>query len=126
MFTTHDDGFIIAGSIFVGNGDYPSSASLILRLQQWDDVVYSTQKYIIDYPGEYELSWYIVLAWSDSQWLMNYSIRYGNKKVAFIQSSEGLENDLLGKMDTWFVNKPSLIDLIAMRELEGEVVLLGE
>ena len=124
MFTKFDDGYMIADSIYIGTGDAPASAVLTLRLAKWPDVVYDKKSLIIDYPGEYELSWSVVLAWSDKQGQMNYSIRHGQKKITFIQSAEWLDSDMISDMETWFVMKESLKELIAMRELEGTVVIL--
>lgn len=124
MFTKLDDGYIIADSIYIGTGEAPTSAVLTLRLEKGPDVVYNKKSLIIDYPGEYELSGSIVLARVDGKWNMNYSIRHGQKKIAFIQSAEWLDSDMISDMDTWFVTKESLKDLIAMRELEGMVVVL--
>lgn len=124
MFTKFEDGYIIADSIYIGPGDAPKSAVLTLRTEKWPDVVYDKKSFVIDYPGEYELAGYIVLAWVDWKNQMQYSIRYDQKKIAFIQSAEGLDSDMITDMQTRFVTKESLKDLIAMRELEGTVMLL--
>ncbi len=124
MFTTLDNGCIIADSIYIGDGIAPSSATLTLRLQQWQSVMYDKTPWIIDYPGEYELSWYIIWAWVDKQWKMQYVIRHGQKKIALIQSAEWLEHDMITSMTIWYITNQSLQDAIEMRELEWEVVLL--
>lgn len=124
MFTTLDNGCIIADSIYIGDGIAPSSATLTLRLQQWQSVMYDKTPWIIDYPGEYELSWYIIWAWVDKQWKMQYVIRHGQKKIALIQSPEWLEHDMITSMTIWYITNQSLQDAIEMRELEWEVVLL--
>lgn len=124
MFTTLSDWFIIADSIYLGDGQAPDFIKLSLRLQQWSPVVYDKTSGIIDYPGEYELSGYIVQAWSDKKWLMNYCIRYGQKKLFFIQSAEGLDNDVVTNAQIRYVMNESMKDLIVRRELEGDVVLL--
>ncbi len=126
MFTKLDNGFIIADSIYIGTGQAPEFASLTLRLTQWSSVVYDKTSAIIDYAGEYELSGYIVQAWADRQGMMNYGIRYGQKKLFFIQSAEGLDNDIVTNAHTWYVMNDAMGDLITRRELEGEVVLLAE
>lgn len=123
MFTKFEDGYIIADRIDIGPGDAPKFV-VTLRTEKWPDVVYDKKPFVIDYPGEYELAGYIVLAWVDWKNQMQYSIRYDQKKIAFIQSAEGLDSDMITDMQTRFVTKESLKDLIAMRELEGTVMLL--
>lgn len=124
MFTKLDTGYIIADNIYLGDDTAPQSASLTLRLQQWPSVVYDKTISIIDYPGEYELSGYFLDAWSDKQWMMNYGIRYGQKKIFFIQSAEWLDNDMVSDANVRYVMNESMKDLIARRELEWDVVLL--
>lgn len=125
MFTTLDDGYIIADSIYIGDGQAPSSASLTLRLVQGPAVVYDKTASVIDYPGEYELSGYIVQSWVDATWMMNYAIRYGQKKIFFVQSAQWLDNDVVTNGDIWYVTNTAMKDLIERRELEWDVVLLA-
>ena len=80
--------------------------------------MYDKTPSVVDYPGEYELSGYVVRAWSDKNDLMNYFIRYGQKKIFFIQSNEGLDKDIVTDAHIWYVMNNDMRDLIARRELE--------
>jgi hypothetical protein len=73
---------------------------------------------IVNYPGEYELLGYNIIAFcTQNQSSLNYIIRFGNKKVAYIQHANALDDDMLTDMNTWFVSQASLKDAIERREL---------
>jgi hypothetical protein len=73
---------------------------------------------IVDYPGEYELAGYKITGFRTiHQNSLNYVIRFGNKKVSYIQHVDALDDDILTDMDTWFVANPSLKEAIERREL---------
>lgn len=124
MYTSIDNGYVIADSVFIGNGVAPSSCAITLRLEQWESVVYDKTSYIVDYPGEYELSGYVIHAWSDKTGNMNYFIRYGQKKIFFIQNKKWLSSDYVTDADIWYILDESMKEVIMKRELEGEIVLL--
>jgi len=48
---------------------------------------------------------------------LNYIIRFGNKKIAYIQDEKSLDNDEVSDMDIWYVTQPQLKDVIDRREL---------
>jgi hypothetical protein len=125
MMKKTDDGFILFDTIYIGTGDKPSNTDLALRLEQWSDVVYSKETMIVDYPGEYELAWYNIIAFrTQNKTSLNYVIRFGNKKVAYIQHANALDDDMLTDMNTRFVANTSLKDAIERRELWWEIVIL--
>lgn len=125
MMKKTDDGFILFDTIYIGTGDKPSNTDLALRLDQWSDVVYSKETMIVDYPGEYELAWYNIIAFrTQNKTSLNYVIRFGNKKVAYIQHANALDDDMLTDMNTRFVANTSLKDAIERRELWWEIVIL--
>ena len=73
---------------------------------------------IVDYPGEYELLGYNIVAFrTQNQNSLNYVIRFGNKKVAYIQHINALDDDMLTDMNTRFVANASLQEAIERREL---------
>lgn len=120
-----DDGFILFDTIYIGTGEKPSNVDLALRLEQWSDVVYSKETMIVDYPGEYELAWYNIIAFrTQNKTSLNYVIRFGNKKVAYIQHANALDDDMLTDMNTRFVANASLKEAIERRELWWEIVIL--
>ncbi len=120
-----DDGYILFDTIYIGNGTKPNNVDLALRLEQWADVVYSKETMIVDYPGEYELLGYNIVAFlTKNQKTLNYLIRFGNKRVAYIQHANALDDDMLTDMNTRFVVNSSIKDAIERRELWWEVVIL--
>ena len=73
---------------------------------------------IVDYPGEYELLGYNIVAFlTKNQKTLNYLIRFGNKRVAYIQHANALDDDMLTDMNTRFVVNSSIKDAIERREL---------
>ena len=80
----------------------------------------------INYPGEYEINGYNIQAIiTPKSETLNYIIRFGNKKVAFIQDEKALDSDEVGNMNTRYVVSSTIQDAIERRELEGEVILVG-
>lgn len=125
MMKKTENGFILFDTIYIGEWEKPNNVDLALRLQQWSDVVYSKETMIVDYPGEYELLWYNIIAFrTKNQNTLNYLIRFGNKKVAYIQHTNALDDDMLSDMNTRFVVNPSIKDAIERRELWWEIVIL--
>lgn len=125
MMKKTDDGYILFDTIYIGSGVKPNNVDLALRLEQWADVVYSKEIMIVDYPGEYELLGYSIIAFlTKNQKTLNYLIRFGNKRVAYIQHSNALDDDMLTDMNTRFVVNASIKDAIERRELWWEVVIL--
>ncbi len=125
MMKKTDDWYILFDTIYIGGGIRPQNVDLTLRLTQWADVIYSKELMIIDYPGEYELAWYNIACFrTANQNSLNYVIRFGNKKVSYIQHVDALDDDALTDMDTWFVANSSLKEAIERRELWWEVVIL--
>lgn len=120
-----EDGYILFDTIYIGTGEKPQNVDLALRLEQWADVVYSEESMIVDYPGEYELLGYNIVAFrTQNQNSLNYVIRFGNRKVAYIQHANALDDDILTDMNTRFVANASLQEAIERRELWWEIVIL--
>lgn len=125
MMKKTEDGYILFDTIYIGTGEKPDNVDLALRLEQWTDVVYSKESMIVDYPGEYELLGYNIVAFrTQNQNSLNYVIRFGNKKVAYIQHANALDDDMLTDMNTRFVAQSSLKEAIERRELWWEVIIL--
>lgn len=123
-----DTWYLFFSSIYIGDWDRPSWSLLSLRTHTADAVVYEKDREsIIDYPWEYELSWYHIFAFSNP-WndLLSYIISFKNNNIAFVQCKEILDDDRIADMDTWYVTSDSLRDQIEKRELEGEIQLLEE
>lgn len=121
-----DNGIVLFDSIYIGDGEIPSGILLTLRLLQGETVVYNKgEQLIIDYPGEYELSGYKVVAVvapkSDK---LNYIIRFSNKKIAYIQDVKSFDHDEISDMDIWYVINPEMKDIIERRELGWDVVIV--
>lgn len=125
MITKTEDGNILFDTIYIGQGPKPAKADLALRLEQWNAVIYSKESMIVDFPGEYELAWYNIIAFTTpNKTILNYIIRFWNKKVWYIQSVSALDDDMVADMDTWFVLNASIKDAIDRRELWWEVVIV--
>ncbi len=125
MMKKTEDGYILFDTIYIGTGEKPDNVDLALRLEQWADVVYSKESMIVDYPGEYELLGYNIVAFrTQNQNSLNYVIRFGNKKVAYIQHANALDDDMLTDMNTRFVAQSALKEAIERRELSWEVIIL--
>jgi len=125
MMKKTEDGYILFDTIYIGTGEKPNNVDLALRLEQWADVVYSKETMIVDYPGEYELLGYNIVAFrTQNKNSMNYVIRFANRKVAYIQHANALDDDMLTDMNTRFVANSSLQDAIERRELWWEIVIL--
>ena len=120
-----ENGYILFDTIYIGTGNKPDNVDLALRLEQWADVVYSKEIMIVDYPGEYELLGYNIVAFrTQNQSSLNYIIRSWTKKVAYIQHIHALDDDMLTDMNTRFVTQSSLKEAIERRELWWEVIIL--
>lgn len=121
-----DGGIILFDTIYIGDGAIPSGVVLTLRKSQWKSVLYAkNDEKIIEYPGEYELSGYKVTALVFSKTNeLNYVIRFSNKKIAFIQNKNILEEDDVSDMDTWYVVEKDMQELIERRDLWGVVQLV--
>jgi hypothetical protein len=118
MMKKTDDGYILFDTIYIGAGQKPEGVDLVLRLDQGTDVIYDKESMIVDYPGEYELAGYnIVVFCTKNEKTLNYILRFGDKKVAYIQKTDALDDDLLSDMNTRFVANPSIKDAIERREL---------
>lgn len=125
MMKKVDDGFVLFETIYVGVGEKPQNTDLVLRLDQGQDVVYDKESMIVDYPGEYELAGYNIVSFcTKNAKTLNYILRFGDKKVAYIQHTDALDDDLLSDMDTWFVANASIKDAIERRELLWDVLIL--
>ena len=122
----NDSGIILFDTIYIGDGDIPAWALLTLRLIQWDSVIYNpTDDLMIEYPGEYELAGYNVIAFTaTNSEKLNYMIRFSNKRVAYIQDAKALEHDEVADMDIWYVTTSELKDVIERRELWWDVQIV--
>lgn len=121
-----DWGIVLFDSIFIGEWEIPSWVLLTLRLEQGEAVLYQWSKALtIDYPGQYELSGYnIVAVVAPKSTKLNYIIRFANSKIAYIQDVKSLDDDDISDMDTWYVTHAELKDVIERRELWGDVQIL--
>ena len=121
-----DWGIVLFDSIFIGEGEIPSWVLLTLRLEQGEAVIYkSSPTLVVDYPGQYELSGYNVIAVvAPKSTKLNYLIRFSNKRVAYIQDVKSLDDDEISDMDTWYVTQSDLKDVIERRELWGEIQIV--
>lgn len=122
-----DDGCVLFDTLYIGTGEVPHGIDIVLRYTKWPDMVYHKHDLMeINYPWEYEINGYniqaIITPKSDT---LNYIIRFGNKKVAFIQDEKALDSDEVGNMNTRYVVWSTIQDAIERRELEGEVILVG-
>ncbi len=125
MITKLEDGHLLFDTIYIGQWHKPQKADLSLRLEQGNPVVYSKESMIVDFPGEYELVGYNIIAFvTPNKTTLNYVIRFWTKKVAYIQHVSALDDDILSDMDTWFVLNESLKDAIERRELWGDIVIV--
>ena len=121
-----DWGIVLFDSIFIGEGEIPAWVLLTLRLEQGETVIYQwSETLTIDYPGQYELSGYnIVAVVAPKSTKLNYIIRFANTKIAYIQDVKSLDDDDISDMNTWYVTHAELKDVIERRELWGEVQIL--
>lgn len=121
-----DWGIILFDSIFIGEGDVPSGVLLTLRLEQGESVIYQwATSLVVDYPGQYELSGYnIVAVVAPKDTKLNYLIRFANKRVAYIQDAKALDDDEISDMDTWYVTHDDIKDVIERRELWWDVQIV--
>lgn len=122
----HVDGwYVLFDSIYIGNGDRPSDTLLTLCLEKGSEVVYTDDNSIINFPGEYELGGYTIIAFTTkNQSLLHYVIRYGSKKVAYIQDIQALDDDNVSDMNVRYVTKSTIQDAIERRELWWDVVIV--
>ena len=121
-----DWGIVLFDTIYIGDGEIPACILLTLRLVQGETVAYTNVwTAVIDYPGEYELSWYNVISFVAPKGnQLNYIIRFGNKKIAYIQDEKSLDNDEVSDMDIWYVTQSQLKDVIDRRELGWDVKIV--
>lgn len=114
-----DSGVILFDTIYIGDGETPAGTLLTLKLSQGESVIYHKKDSLtIEYPGEYELAGYNVIAFTASKSTqLNYMIRFANKRVAYIQDPKSLEHDEIADMDIWYVINAELKDIIERREL---------
>lgn len=121
-----DNGIILFDTIYIGDGETPSWVLLTLRLEQGESVVYhKSEKLMVEYPGEYELSGYNVIAITPPKSTkLNYVIRFSNKKIAYIQDKKAFEHDDISDMDVWYVSDAEMKDIIERRELWWDVQIV--
>lgn len=121
-----NEGYVFFNSIYIWEQEKPSGALLTLRNVMGPSVAYDKDREnIVDYPGEYELSWYHILVLSDpSNDLLNYVISFQNKSAAYIQNKEVLDDEKLSDVDVRYITSSSLQDHIEKREFEWEIELL--
>lgn len=121
-----EHGIVLFDTIFIGQGETPAGVVLTLRTEQGPSVIYEKSSHpTVDYPGEYELAGYNIVAFTaPKSTTLNYIIRFANKRVAYIQDPKSLEHDEVVDMDTWYVINTELKDIIERRELGGAVQIV--
>lgn len=120
--------YLFFDSIYIWEGERPSWALLTLKTHTSSAIVYDKDREsIIDYPGEYELSWYHIFAFSDpSNDLLSYAISFKNKNIAYIQCKNILDDERMVDMDTRYITSAGLQDHIEKREFEGDIEILAK
>lgn len=121
-----DWGIVLFSTIYIGNGDAPAGTLLDLRINPGEPMnYYAKDNSKVDFPGEYELSWYRILALSKpNSMLLNYIISFQDNKVAFIQDKKILQEDDITDMDTRYITDETIGDAIEKWELEWEIVTI--
>lgn len=127
MYTRVDNGLMLFDAIYVGDGNAPASSLLVLRIEQGSPVVYhKTEIPTVEYPGEYELAGYNIIAFTaKNSSLLNYIIRFSNQKIAYIQDEKAFEHDEITDMDKRLVTTEEMKGIIERRELGGTVQIIG-
>ena len=122
-----DGGIVLFDTMYIGSGEVPHGLDFVLRLQQGEDMVYHNHDLtVIDYPGEYEIGGYLIFAFTTKKdTALHYIIRFGNKKVAYLQNEKALDHDEITDMTTRYITEAGMEDAISRRELWGEVVFVG-
>lgn len=118
---------LLFDTIYIGDGNTPDGSLLTLRLEQWASVVYTkSDVQIVEYPWEYELSGYNIVAITVPKSMkLNYVIRFSNKKIAYIQDKKAFDHDEISDMDIWYVIDSEMKDIIERRELGWDVEIVG-
>lgn len=120
-----DGGYIINETLYRGEGSTPDTATMALAMQRGEDVIYDKDRSnYIDYPGEYDVAGYAIQSWTDKSNKLHAIVMMDGKKVALIQSVEGLDADPVNDMHTWLVTDETIADAIEKRELGGTVVIM--
>ena len=120
-----DGWYMINNTLYRGEGSSPDVATLSLAIERGDDVVYVRDRAThIEYPGEYDVAGYAIQSWMDKNQKLHYIVMIDGKKIALIQSVEGLDADPVTDMATWLVTSEKVADAIEKRELGGMVVVM--
>jgi hypothetical protein len=121
------DNFLIWKDICFGSNEWFQDNYINLAETLWPDMSYwSKEKYIIEYPGEYDIQniFLKVYLWNDNK--LNYLIRKNKKNFVIIQSVNILENKNFEKIDCWVFTDNKFVDLLDKLELEWEKIYLNE
>lgn len=120
-----DGWYRINNTLYRWEGSAPDKVVVSLAMHRGDDVIYAKGRaQHIDYPGEYDVEGYAIQSRTDKNQKLHYIVMIDGKKVALIQSIEGLDADPVNDMHTWLVTDETIADAIQKRELGGTVVVM--
>lgn len=82
-------------------------------------------RFMIEYPWEYDKDWYFIKTYAWDNWKLNYIVKLNWKKVAIIQNPDIIEKEELEGVWYWVFTDPFTAKLLDKLELEWERIDLN-
>lgn len=114
------NGFLIENKLLFGF-ENPDSKYINLALEPGNDMRYEQLNYaLVDYPGEYDIQWFMIECFLGKNNKLNYVLTINKKKIGIIQSVEVLDLNEVGDVSFWLYQDEKIANKIDQLELEWE------
>lgn len=114
------NGFLIENKLLFGF-DNPDPKYINLASEPGSDMRYEQLDYsLVDYPGEYDIQWFVIECFLGKNNKLNYILFINNKKIGIIQSADVLDLNEVGDVSFWLYQDEKIANKIDQLELEWE------
>lgn len=114
------DGFLIENKLLFGF-ETPNPKYLNLASEPGNDMRYEEINYaLVDYPGEYDIQWFMIDCFLGANNKLNYVLTINNKRIGIIQSVDVLDLNEMSDVSFWLYQDEKIANKIDQLEFEWE------
>lgn len=114
------NGFLIENKLLFGF-ENPDPKYINLASEPGSDMRYESLDHsLVDYPGEYDIQWFVIECFLGKNNKLNYILFINNKKIGIIQSADVLDLNEVGDVSFWLYQDEKIANKIDQLELEWE------
>ena len=122
----HNDGYLLEGKFYICFSE-PHASHINLMTVKGEDMTYNDDSkkqwpFVIDYPGEYDKDEVSIKVVADKWGALNYLLKYNNQVVAFVQSTQALDDEDFTNAKYRLYVDPFIAKTVDTMELEWEKI----